>query len=153
LYQFLPGVAMTYMGQELALEHKPDLFEKDTIDRSKGDAEFEEYFGRVMRAARAAKERAPYFSWMTKGQSVLCLRSVEPVTQPNSIDTNMVSQGNCLLIARIDEEIGQSEASEVEMDNLAPFDVCGEDLMSGNQVQISKGSRLPRHPAMIISLD
>lgn len=153
VYQFLPGVAMTYMGQELALEHTPDLFEKDTIDRSKGDAEFEGYFGRVMRASRVAKERALYFSWMTRGQSVLCLRSVEPATQPNSIDANMVSQGNYLLIAKIREEIVQSETFEVEMDNLAPFDVCGEDLMSGDQVRISKGSRLPQRPAMLISLD
>jgi len=59
-YQFLPGVAMTYMGQELALNHKPDLFEKDPIDRAKGDSEFLRYFLASHSAAKEAKRQAPF---------------------------------------------------------------------------------------------
>lgn len=70
-YQFLPGVAMSYMGQELALEHMPSLFEKDPIDLERGDKEFERYFIASLRATKEAKKEAPFFSWLIKGDAAL----------------------------------------------------------------------------------
>jgi glycosidase len=70
---FIPGVAFVYMGQEFALEHRPDLFEKDTVDWASGDPKFREWFGKVLAFSKKAKREAPYFSWreVGKGQFLL----------------------------------------------------------------------------------
>lgn len=174
LYQFLPGVAMTYMGQERALDHKPDLFEKDTMRPERGDSGFERYFLAVMHAAREAKERAPYFSWSKVEDSVLCLRSIEPAEQPNPIDPRLVSEGNYLLVARV-EEVGGAEVgaraqisirssavkrrgrapilpSATRRRAVAPFEIVGVDLLTDARVHFLAGEAFPDQPAMLIRL-
>jgi len=44
LAMILPGTFFAYMGQEWALDHKPDLFSRDVLDRSHIDAGFEAFF-------------------------------------------------------------------------------------------------------------
>jgi len=78
---FIPGLAFAYMGQELALERKPELFEKDPVDWASGDESFRDYFVSVMAACRAAKREAPRFSWKEVGKGVFLLeRAPGPAT-------------------------------------------------------------------------
>ena len=73
---FIPGLAFAYMGQELALEHKPELFEKDPVDWAAGDESFRDYFVKVVAACRAAKREAPRFSWKEVGKGVFLLETL-----------------------------------------------------------------------------
>jgi len=70
---FIPGLVFAYMGQELALERKPGLFEKDPVDWEAGDESFREYFVQAVAACRDAKRRAPFFSWKEPGKGVYLL--------------------------------------------------------------------------------
>jgi hypothetical protein len=70
---FIPGVALVYMGQEFALEHRPELFEKDVVDWAKGDSEFREWFGKVLAFSKKAKGEAPDFSWKELGRGVFLM--------------------------------------------------------------------------------
>ncbi len=164
LYQFLPGVAMTYMGQELALDHRPDLFEKDAMKPQLGDLSFEQYFLKVLRAVREAKEKAPHFSWSRAGDSILCLRSVEPSPQPNFIDARMLSEGNYLLIVMLgSEDLAESsqpasrrgsttKMRDAKSHTVAPFEIEGVDLLTDAHVRFARGEALPDAPAMLIRL-
>lgn len=167
LYQFLPGVALTYMGQELALDHKPDLFEKDAMRPELGDASFEQYFLAAMRAAHEAKERAPYFSWSKAGDSLLCLRSIEPPRLPGSVDPRLVAEGNYLLAVKLGAEREMEEPARAATPArthtaakrhgarnraVAPFEIEGLDLLTYEPVHILAGDALPDRPAMLVRL-
>lgn len=173
-YQFLPGVSMSYMGQELALEHKPNIFEKDPIELELGDKEFERYFIASLRATKEAKEEAPFFSW-TIGQDfrlkdgaareevIYCLRSVEPTKMPYPIDRSMIRKGNYLLVIqpeldsptrqRFYGSASKKASSSLEYTPSALFDIEGTDLLSGEEVRIAEGDRIPRIPASLIRLE
>ena len=166
LYQFLPGVAMTYMGQELALDHTPNLFEKDAMKPELGDMSFEQYFLKVLRASREAKERSPNFSWLRAGDSLLCLRSVESVPKPSPVDSSLVSEGNYLLAVRlgsegVPERFGPTAATVHRAGTkrrdsgrraAAPFEIEGVDLLTDAGVRVAAGESLPDAPAMLIRL-
>jgi glycosidase len=70
---FIPGVAMAYMGQEVALEHRPSLFDKDPLDRSAGSEEFRQWFGALMKGLGGIKGKAPYFSFRELARGVFSL--------------------------------------------------------------------------------
>ena len=71
---FIPGIAFAYMGQELAIDHKPELFEKDPVDWASGDAAFRGWFGAAFSACQKAKAKAPFFSWTEVGKGVYLLK-------------------------------------------------------------------------------
>ncbi|OQB96775.1 MAG: hypothetical protein BWX81_01303 [Spirochaetes bacterium ADurb.Bin110] len=165
---------MSYMGQELALEHKPNIFEKDPIELELGDKEFERYFIASLQATKEAKEEAPFFSW-TIGQDcrlkdgasreevIYCLRSVEPAKMPYPIDISMIRKGNYLLVIQpeLDSPASQRSygsaskktSSSLESMPCALFDIEGTDLLSRKEVRIAEGDRLPRIPASLIRLE
>jgi glycosidase len=150
LYQFLPGVAMAYMGQEMAIDHRPDLFERDPIEPECGDPEFERYFRESLKATKEAKKNAPFFSWSVDEEGrVYCLRSVEATSKPQPVDRTLLKKGNYLLVARTrgepaEEKIGASTAL---------FSFEGTDLLSGDKLRVPAGGRLPDRPAMLIRLE
>lgn len=149
LYQFLPGLSMTYMGQELALDHRPDLFERDPIQPEHGDREFERYFRESLRATKEAKRRAPFFSWSVgESGTVYCLRSAEAAPQAWPIDRSLLKDGSYLLVARPELDAPQRTTAAPT----APFDVEGIDLLSGDGICMLAGDRLPDRPAMLIRL-
>jgi len=71
---FIPGIAFAYMGQEFAIDHKPELFEKDPVDWASGDAAFRSWFGAAFSACQKAKAKAPFFSWTEVGKGVYLLK-------------------------------------------------------------------------------
>ncbi|HPG96009.1 MAG TPA: hypothetical protein PK533_01425 [Rectinema sp.] len=165
---------MSYMGQELALEHKPNIFEKDPIELELGDKEFERYFIASLRATKEAKEEAPFFSW-TIGQDfrlkdgsareevIYCLRSVEPTKMPYPIDRSMIRKGNYLLVIqpeldsparqRFYGSASKKASSSLEYTPSALFNIEGTDLLSGEEVRIAEGDKIPRIPASLIRLE
>lgn len=152
LCQFLPGVAMTYMGQEWALDHRPDLFGRDPIQPERGDQEFERYFRESMGAAKEAKRRAPFFSWSVgKDRTVYCLRSTVAASLSSPIDRALLKEGNYLLVARPEVEPAQ-ETTAPSTASAALFGFEGTDLLSGEKLHVSEGDRLPDRPAMLIRL-
>jgi glycosidase len=162
-YQFLPGVAMTYMGQELALNHKPDLFEKDPIDRAKGDSEFLRYFLASHSAAKEAKRQAPFFSWAAQDVVYYLLRSVEVPTLPCPIDATLCKKGNYLLVIQptiesahhVQQGVGKMVGGHTEgraNEPLSLFDIDGTDLVSGRAVHIQADDILPEVPALFVRI-
>ena len=151
LYQFLPGVALTYMGQELALEHRPSLFERDPIEPSGGDPHFEQFFVSSLKATTEAKRDAPFFSWSIFDDDVVfCLRSTAPAREATPIEEAMVKSGNYLLIARAGGG-GRGQTSRAAR-LLAPFDIHGTELLSGEPVNYPRGSDIPPSPALLVRL-
>jgi len=149
LYQFLPGVSMTYMGQERALDHRPDLFERDPIEPERGDMEFERYFRESLRAAKEAKQRAPFFSWsVAEDGTVYCLRSTEAALNPHPVDQTLLKKGNYILVAQPEGEATRGNATA----SAAPFSFGGTDLLSGEKVRVSGGATPAYAPAMLIRL-
>ena len=74
LYQFIPGLSFAYMGQEFALDHKPELFGKDPVDWASGDTTFRSWFAAAFSACQMAKAKAPFFSWSEVGKGVYLLK-------------------------------------------------------------------------------
>lgn len=149
LYQFLPGVALAYMGQELALDHKPDLFDRDPIDPAGGDPYFEQFFVSSLKATTEAKRQAPFFSWSIFDDDVVfCLRSTSPAREATPIEETMVRSGNYLLIARA----GLSHHTGTPARLLAPFDIHGTELLSGEPANYPCGSEIPSSPALLVRL-
>jgi glycosidase len=60
--QLLPGAFLVYMGQELALMKRPDLFEKDPLDPSLGDSEFKHFFFKSLAITKMIKAECNAFS-------------------------------------------------------------------------------------------
>ncbi len=80
-YQFLPGATLSYMGQELALDCTPSLFERDPMDRSAGDPSFRAFYAACCRETRRAKTEAPDFSWRLLAEGLVVLERRGPNAQ------------------------------------------------------------------------
>jgi len=149
LCQFLPGVALAYMGQELALDHKPSLFDRDPIEPASGDSHFENFFVASLRATKEAKQHAPHFSWSIFNDDVVfCLRSTAPARAASPIEKAMVRSGNYLLIAHA--SLRQQTGKPARL--LAPFDIHGTELLSGEPANYPCGSEIPSSPALLVRL-
>lgn len=156
LYQFLPGVSMAYMGQELALSHKPDLFERDPIAREKGDPSFAPFFEASLRAAKEVKRNAPFGAWtLLEHGTVLYLRSAKPIAQPSPIDPAWLEEGSYLLIAQtgVPAQEAERRAGSESAKERMPWTVSGYDLLSGRTVRLNKGELLPETSAMILRIE
>ena len=148
LYQFLPGVTLAYMGQELALDHRPDLFNRDPMDSNAGDSAFEPYFVACLKATKEAKRFAPYFSWsVAPDGTVYCLRSAETASKPSPVDQEMLKKGAYLLVAR------PGDSAPKDGGSAALFSFGGTDMLSGEKIDIRTGTALPSVPAMLLRLE
>jgi hypothetical protein len=139
------------MGQELALEHRPSLFERDPIEPSGGDSHFEQFFVSSLKATTEAKREASFFSWSIFDDDVVfCLRSTAPAREATPIEDAMVKSGNYLLIARAGGG-GRWQTSRAAR-LLAPFDIHGTELLSGEPVNYPRGSDIPPSPVLLVRL-
>ncbi len=61
-YSLLPGATLVYAGQEMALSHCPDLFDKDTISWDEGDPEFASFMREVLGLSKEIKRCCTWFA-------------------------------------------------------------------------------------------
>ena len=130
---FIPGVAFLYMGQEFALEHKPNLFEKDVVDWAKGDPDFREYFSKVLEFSRKAKREAPFFSWKELGRGVFLL---ERRTSP---DASAPKYAVLVSLEGWKSEIMLQEP------------LCGLELFSGERICLEGSQSAPEDPFILFT--
>jgi len=70
----LPGCFMAYMGQELAMERRIGLFDKETMLAEEGDPSFKPFFARALSLSTAIKEETPFFDARTLAEGVVLVR-------------------------------------------------------------------------------
>lgn len=140
---FIPGLAFAYMGQELALEHKPELFENDPIDWAGGDESFRDYFVKVMAACCAAKREAPRFSWKEVGKGVFLLErsgiTANSVAVANSDDGGAVAPRFVALVNL------EGWASTITFDE----PLRGRDLVTGETGSLEGETIAPEKPLIL----
>jgi len=61
-YSLLPGATLVYAGQEVALSHCPDLFDKDTVRWDEGDPEFQPFMQKVLGLSKEIKKSCTRFA-------------------------------------------------------------------------------------------
>ena len=61
-YSLLPGATLVYAGQEVALSHCPDLFDKDTVRWDEGDPEFQPFMQKVLGLSKEIKRSCTRFA-------------------------------------------------------------------------------------------
>jgi glycosidase len=69
----LPGAYMAYMGEELAMERRIGLFDKETMLKSEGDPSFKPFFAEVLSLAKRIKAEAPNFDARILAEGVLLI--------------------------------------------------------------------------------
>jgi Glycosidases len=57
----LPGAFMAYMGEELAMERRIGLFDKETMKAAEGDPSFTPFFKGALELSTTIKREAPFF--------------------------------------------------------------------------------------------
>jgi len=57
----LPGAYLAYMGEELAMERRIGLFDKETMLAEEGDPSFKPFFAQALALTRRIKSEAPLF--------------------------------------------------------------------------------------------
>jgi glycosidase len=70
----LPGLIFMYMGQERAIEEKPDLFRRDPVRWDQGSTEFLAYVRALLPLCKRIKEQAAVFDLVRIAAGVLALR-------------------------------------------------------------------------------
>lgn len=70
-YSLLPGAMLVYAGQEMALCHFPDLFDKDTIRWDEGDPEFQPFMQKVLGLSKEIKRSCARFAVSELGEGVV----------------------------------------------------------------------------------
>jgi glycosidase len=120
--QFLPGCSLAYMGQELAIEGRPSLFDADRVDWASGDAGFAGFFAACFAATQRAKAEAPEFAWLEPAAGVLLAERRGPGVRYR-------------LLANLDGRNGPIELPEA---------IAGVNLLDGRTVELSGRIELPR---------
>ncbi len=134
---FLPGINLAYMGQELALEHKPSLFDKDPLDRAAGNEDFRLWFGALVKAMRGKEKSeglkccAPYFSYRELARGVFILeRRIRP------------GDARPKYIALVNLEGWNKPVS-------LPEPLAGKELLSGDAVNYGEQALLFEEPVIV----
>jgi hypothetical protein len=139
------------MGQEMAIEGKPDLFGpdlfgKDPVDWSSGDVSFRDFFLRCMAACKLAKATAPRFSWTEVGKGVFLLeRSAATNGSADSAAAAMAgaaATNRPRFVALVNLE---GWVSTLEF----PKPLHGRDLLSGKKVSLEGEIISPEEPLFI----
>jgi len=138
--QFIPGRSFVYMGQELRIGHKPELFEKDPVDWSSGDSDFERFFVASLSASEKAKADAPRFSWRETAEDVYLLERRQ-----------MVGTSGRHYCALVDLADASRRAGRLRILRL-PAELRGKDLLSRESVALVDGMPIPENP-IILKID
>jgi glycosidase len=67
----LPGTYMAYMGEELAMERRIGLFDRETMKEDEGDSSFNGFFTEALALSRRIKTEAPVFEASMPAEGVL----------------------------------------------------------------------------------
>lgn len=67
----LPGAYMAYMGEELAMERRIGLFDRETMKEDEGDPSFTGYFAEALALSRRIKTEAPIFEATMPAEGVV----------------------------------------------------------------------------------
>lgn len=143
-YQFIPGVAFAYMGQELAIAHKPDLFEKDPVDWSSGDAAFRGFFVRALAACTRMKAAAPRFSWTEVGRGVFLLERSAAATMAAPAGTAALSSAGSLVRFALLVDL-EGRGGKIKL----PAPLRGRDVMGGGEVALESEIAVPKRPLFV----
>lgn len=136
--QFLPGNFFAYMGQEFAIAHKPNLFEKDPVDWNSGDSRFREFFVRALGVANSVKSRASHFSGAEIAPGIVLLRRWGGALE--------WAEASPRYAALLDVRDGATRRTvSVEL----PHALRGKDLLSGASVSLAGRILPPRNPLVI----
>jgi glycosidase len=137
LSHFIPGRAFVYMGQELGIRHKPELFEKDPVDWSSGDLEFSGFFAASLAACEEAKREAPFFSWREIAEDVfLCERAASATASVPKY---------AALVALGSPKAGDGSGRPIRLEK----PLKGMDFLSRKPVELVDGMPLPKNPIIL----
>jgi hypothetical protein len=70
----LPGTYMAYMGEELAMERRIGLFDREPMKEEEGDPSFKPFFARALSLAKAIKAEAPFFDARLLAEGVVLVK-------------------------------------------------------------------------------
>jgi glycosidase len=73
----LPGTYLAYMGQELAMERKIGLFDREPMEASEGDPSFRPFFARALALSKRIKAEAPLFDARLLAEGVVLVERGE----------------------------------------------------------------------------
>ncbi len=74
----LPGTYMAYMGEELAMEKRIGLFDREPMSPEEGDPGFEPFFAEALALAKRIKAEAPIFDSALLAEGVVLLERKGP---------------------------------------------------------------------------
>jgi glycosidase len=69
----LPGAYMAYMGEELAMERRIGLFDRETMTEAEGDPSFKPFFAQALALAKKIKIEAPLFDARLLAEGVVLI--------------------------------------------------------------------------------
>ena len=124
----LPGTFFAYMGQEYAFDHKPDLFEKDSlIQPDAANLEFQNWFSVFHKAARKIKSETIYTDVLEISNGLISIRKFG---------------GGKEYRALIDFSENQSA-------RLPECTISGKNMIDGNNITLHGGQCAPVSPMLI----
>ena len=124
------GTFFAYMGQELAIEERPSLFESDPVDWTKGDAAFAAWFTKAQLASKAIRSREPLFDARELASGVALVER----------------RGGARPVAALLNLDGRSGPLEL------PFPLAGTELLSGARIDLAGSIEIPAEP-LLVELD
>ena len=125
--QFLPGLIFVYMGQERAIDKRPDLFDSDPVAWDQGSDEFQSRFGTVLAACKKIKEGTRIFTLRQVAAGVFALQWQE-----------QARRRAYTALVNLEQRFGEMSL---------PFPLKGKDVLSGAAVDLDGGPRA--HPVRI----
>ncbi len=134
---FIPGRSFVYMGQELGIRHKPELFEKDPVDWSSGDSDFERFFVASLSAGEKAKTDAPLFSWREAADDVYLLERRQAAGAQGYRYRALVDLADAAKRARGRRVLHLSA------------ELKGKDLLSRTTLVLADGMPIPKNPIIL----
>jgi glycosidase len=123
----LDGAFLAYAGEELAIEKRPSLFEKDPVDWASGDPGFEAWFGKAHIATKAIRACEPRFSAREPAAGVVLLER---------------SGGGRKATALLNLDGRSGRVS-------LPAPIEGRDLLSGADVKLAGSAELLNEPVLV----
>jgi hypothetical protein len=69
----LPGTYMAYMGEELAMERRIGLFDREPMLEAEGDPAFRPFFAQALSLTKNIKSEAPVFDAALLAQGVILI--------------------------------------------------------------------------------
>lgn len=147
LYQLLPGVTFVYMGQEMAIKHRPSLFEKEPVAWESADPEFYEFFQRVFSASQRIKAKAQQyaaknaaqFAWRELTPDVILVERRADASAVVSAGASKGAPDFCALLNF------SGSAQQVSL----PYPIKGYDMISGAAVSLAGNVTAGLEPLLV----